>query len=265
MTASVTGLVLTYNGERLLADCLRSLSLCSSILVVDSQSEDSTREIAEKHGAKVLVNPWQGPLAQFAFALNYIQKTGADWVISLDQDESLSPELAASIRQTLAKDEAGELPGNLAGFWCPRRSFYFNRFLKHSGWYPDRLLRMFRPGLMEVRASGPHYSFHPLGPTQKLRGDIVHYPYQDMQEHLDKVNYYTQEAAKDLVAKGRRPGLFTALAHGVGRFLRIYIWKRGFLDGRAGLIMAVHAFMYGFLKYARAAEILEKEKEKTGS
>ncbi len=244
-----TGLVLTRNGERLLERCLRSLRVCDRILVVDSESDDRTREIAGDCGAEVLVRHWEGPAPQFRFAL---ERLGRDWVMSLDQDEFLSPELEASLRELRA--QAGRLETR-AGFYCARRSFYYDRFIGHCGWYPDRLLRVFRADRMEVRTSGPHYSFHPLGPTGRVQGDIVHYPYAGLREHLDKINYYTQIAAAELAARGGRGGALAGLAHGLGRFCKIYLLKRGFLDGRAGLILALHGFIYAFEKYVRVAEL----------
>ncbi len=248
MAHTMTGLVLTKDGGKWLGRCLQSLRMCDELLVVDSESTDATREIAEANGARVLVRPWEGPLPQFRYAL---EQVGTDWVVSLDQDEWLSPELQEDIEALLA--EPGRL-ADAAGFLCNRRSFYFDRYLRHSGWYPDRLLRVFHKGRMEVRASGPHYSFHALGLVGRLSGDIVHHPYADLSEHVAKMNYYCQEAARDLRDKGVRSGLGKALAHGLARFFKIYCLRLGFLDGRAGAILALHGFFYAFHKYVRVAE-----------
>jgi len=242
---SVTGLVLTLNGERLLDRCLASLAFCDELLVVDSQSTDRTIEIAKAHGARVIVNPWPGPVAQFKLALAEIK---TDWVVSLDQDEFLSDELRASIEAKLAA------PDQVAGYQVPRSSFYFNRFMKHSGWYPDYLLRVFRAGGMEVTASGAHYHFNPLGDTLKLKGDILHYPYESFEQHMDKINYYAEEGAKALRDKGRRGGVGPGLAHGLVRFIKLYLLKAGFLDGRAGFCNALAGFYYTFQKYLRVEE-----------
>ncbi|MDR3641296.1 MAG: glycosyltransferase family 2 protein [Humidesulfovibrio sp.] len=249
-TASRTvGLVLTYNGERLLARCLASLAFCEHILVVDSHSTDDSVAIARAVGAEVLLRRWEGPGPQFRFALEHIQAMTpeVDWVVSLDQDEWLTDELAANIRTATASDTAN------AGFWMARSSFYFNGFMRHGGWYPDRLLRLFRPGSMEIRVSGAHESFHPLGPTGQLNGDIVHYPYRDFREHLDKINSYSQQAADELRRKGRKGGVLAGIVHGFARFAKLYLIKLGVLDGRAGFINAAHGAFYAFLKYVRAA------------
>lgn len=249
MATEVTGLVLTKDGERHLARCLQSLDFCGRILVVDSESTDRTREIAREQGAEVLVRPWSGPLPQFRYALEQIT---TEWVVSLDQDEWLSAALREDMQRLFADQQR---LASQAGFWCTRRSFYFDRYLAHCGWYPDRLLRVFHKGRMEVRASGPHYSFKPTMATGRLVGDIVHHPYEGLQEHVAKINYYTQEAARSLHARGRKSGMCTALAHGVARFAKIYLLRLGFLDGRAGLVLALHGFFYAFHKYLRVVEL----------
>ena len=247
---SLTGLVLTYNGARLLEKCLRSLDFCDHLLVVDSNSQDQSRQIAEACRAKVLTRAWEGPAVQFKYAFEHIE---SKWVFSLDQDEMVSPELRNSILSVLESASEGEEAP--AGYMCGRRSFYFDHFLRHSGWYPDRLPRLFRLEATEVRVSGAHYSFHVPGRTPVIAGDIIHYPYKDIGEQLEKHNYYTRRAAEEMHSRGRRGGIFVALLHAVTRFVKFYLLKRGFLDGRAGFILAVVEFQYAFLKYARLMEL----------
>ena len=248
---TVTGLVLTLNGAKYLDECLKSLDFCDRLLVVDSGSADETRSIAERHGATVLVNPWPGPAKQFEFAFGHIE---TQWVVSLDQDEILSGELRASVLQAL-EDTQG-----VSAFLCPRTSFYFDRFLRHSGWYPDLLPRVFRLADTGVHVSGPHYGFEPKGETRRLTGDIIHYPYENLKQHVDKINYYTQIAAEEMHARGKRSGVAKALGHGLARFLKIYVFRRGFLDGKAGFVLAVNSFFYAFQKYIRLVEINQKGK-----
>jgi len=245
MRESVTGLVLTFNGERLLEKCLKSLDFCDELLVVDSKSTDRTREIAEACGARVIVRAWPGPVDQFKFALKEVKST---WVISLDQDEFLTEELRENMIKKLSENE------RVAGYYVPRSSFYFNRFMKHSGWYPDYLFRFFRSERMEVSASGAHYHFKPRGETLKLTGDILHYPYRNFQQHMEKINYYAEEGARSLREKGRRGGLVIALLHAKMRFVKLYLLKLGFLDGKAGFYNAMAGFYYTFQKYIRVEE-----------
>jgi glycosyltransferase involved in cell wall biosynthesis len=250
MAPHTVALILTYNGERLLGRCLASLDFCDEVIVVDSLSTDATVDIARAAGATVLSRKWEGPGPQFRYALEHIRAMSpkVDWVVSLDQDEYLTDELRANIVGAIAAPGAG------AGFLTPRSSFYYNRFLKHSGWYPDYLFRVFRPEAMEVHVSGAHYSFRALGPTEKLRGDIIHYPYRNFREHLDKINSYAQQGADSLKAKGRPGGVFPGVVHGLARFLKLYVLKLGVLDGSAGFVNAAHGAFYAFLKHVRAAE-----------
>ena len=132
---TITGLVLTYNGERLLGKCLESLAFCDAVIVVDSFSSDATESIAREHGATFVQHPWSGALPQFEYALGLVE---TDWVVSLDQDEICSEPLRDAILAALPG-----APADLCGFTPARRSWYYDRFLKHSGWYPDRLLRVF--------------------------------------------------------------------------------------------------------------------------
>lgn len=245
-----TGLVLTLNGEKYLEQCLNSLSFCDEILVVDSCSTDSTVDLATRLGARVLVNPWPGPKAQFEFAFSQIS---TPWVVSLDQDEILSDTLRRSIITAL------ENPDDFAAFLCPRTSFYFDRFLRHSGWYPDLLPRVFKLKATTVHVSGPHYGFSPQGKTKRLHGDIIHYPYENLQQHVDKINYYTQIAAQELYTQKKRASVLTALGHGLARFFKIYLLRLGFLDGKAGFVLAINSFFYAFQKYIRLAELIQNK------
>lgn len=246
MAERITGVVLTFNGEKWLEKTLASLDFCDALLVVDSGSTDGTLAIAEAAGATVLHRDWEGTIPQFRFAFTHVE---TPWIITLDQDEFLSPELKASVLAALAA------PADAGGFFCPRRSWYLDRFIRHSGWYPDLLLRVFRLDKVEIRGMLPHEEFHPTGPTTRLTGDIVHYPYENLAEHLDKINAYTNAAAREMAAKGKRAGVGKALAHAAGKFLKQYLLKQGFRDGRAGLVLAVHSFIYAFQKYMKLAEL----------
>lgn len=243
---TITGLVLTFNGARLLEQCLTSLAFCDQVLVVDSLSTDATPALAAACGARVVPHAWQGALPQFHYALSLIE---TDWIVSLDQDEICSAELRRAVVAAVR-----EAPPELCGFYVRRRSWYYDRFLLHSGWYPDRLLRVFRRNGVCFTQSGAHERICPAGSTRRLEADILHYPYANFRQHLDKINDYAQQGADDMRRNGRRGGLAKGLAHGLGRFMRIYVLRRGFLDGRAGFINAVHGAFYAFLKYVRVDE-----------
>ncbi|MDD6088747.1 MAG: glycosyltransferase family 2 protein [Desulfovibrionaceae bacterium] len=248
----ITGLVLTYNGERLLRQCLQSLSFCDRILVIDSCSTDNTAAIAADCGAEIRRRAWTGPADQFHYAMTLLSgECASEWIVSLDQDEICTDELREAVLREIQQHRADK---GFAGFIVRRKSWYYDRFLLHGGWYPDRLLRCFRTHLMRVDVHGAHYSFHALGKTAEIKAHIVHYPYENFSAHLDKINAYAQQGAEDLERRGYRGGIVQGLAHGAARFFRIYILKMGFLDGRAGFINAVHGSFYAFLKYVRIGE-----------
>jgi glycosyltransferase involved in cell wall biosynthesis len=252
MPEPITALICTFNGQRLLEKTLASLDFCDHILIIDSGSTDKTTDIARKAGAEVIFHPFEGMIAQLQFGFTQIK---TPWVITLDQDEYLSPELRANVQKAL------ERPGKCTGFFVPRRSFYYDRFIMHSGWYPDYLLRLFKPEAVAIRGTLPHEEIHPRGQTATLSGDIVHYPYQNLAEHLAKINSYTQTAADELARRGVSGSLGKGMSHGIGKFLKQYIIKRGFLDGKAGFILALHAFFYAFHKYVRIDEPQPQESD----
>ncbi|MFW5489195.1 MAG: glycosyltransferase family 2 protein [Desulfovibrio sp.] len=253
MKQRITGLILTFNGERLLERTLESLDFCDEILVVDSGSTDRTLDIARSFNAKILHRDWEGTIPQFKFAFKHVE---TPWVITLDQDEYLSSDLKEAVIDKLAS------PGDACGFHLRRRSFYFDRFLKHSGWYPDYLLRIFRMDGFELRGILPHEEFHPTGPAPKIPYDIIHYPYVDLSDQLAKISSYTKATAIHLHAQGKRGGLMQGISRAMGRFIKRYFFKLGILDGKAGFILAICDMMYVFQKYLLVAEMHEQQKHK---
>lgn len=247
--ASITALIITLNGERLLDRCLESLSFCTRVLIVDSFSSDSTESIARKHNAVFIQNPWPGNAKQILFGMAWLKEHApTEWVLMLDCDEVVSPELRESILQAIAN------PGDNTSYSMPRRTWYFDRFLRHGGSYPDRLFRLFRPNAIQVDNRGAHQKFVPKGPSGALKGDLLHYTYSSFRNQLEKLNDYAERGARDLEAHGRRGGVIRGLIHGTWRFLDMYVRKLGFLDGRAGFLMAAHTSFYTFLKYVRIHE-----------
>lgn len=247
--ASLTAVIITLNGERLLGRCLDSLAFCDRLLVVDSFSTDQTEAIARERGAIFLQNAWPGNARQIRFGVDWLEKNApTDWVLFFDCDEICTPELAASIRRAVAS------PGGFSAFSLPRRTWYYDRFLRHGGAYPDRLFRLFRPEAIRIEETGAHQRFVPSGPAGDLTGDMLHYTYSSFRNQLDKLNDYAQRGARDLEAHGRRGGVAAGLGHGLWRFLDMYVVRRGFLDGRAGFLMAAHTAFYTFSKYIRVRE-----------
>lgn len=251
----ITGVVLTCNGERLLDRCFSSLGFCDAILAVDSGSTDATASIAEAHGAEFIHRDWEGFDKQFSFAQSLVQTR---WFFILDQDEICSPALAELILAAISESDAlADTPQDTAvAFSVGRKSWYFDRFMTHGGWYPDHILRVFRTGHVEFYQDA-HIHYRPLGRWEHLGGpgsEIIHYPYTGFFHQLTKLNSYAEQGAEAMRARGKRGGILPGIGHGFARFFRIYIFKRGFLDGRAGFLAACHGSFYAFLKYVRVLD-----------
>lgn len=252
----ITGVVLTHNGERLLDRCLASLGFCTEILTVDSGSTDSTIDICKKHNSRFIHRPWDGFDVQFSFAQSIVRTR---WFFILDQDEICTAQLAGRIVAAIAEsDRMADTPQDTpTAYSVSRKSWYFDRFMKHGGWYPDEILRVFRTGFVEFYQDA-HIHYRPLGRKEQISAqggaELIHYPYTSFFHQLAKLNNYAEQGASALKAAGKKGGLMRGIGHGFARFLRIYIIKRGFLDGRAGFLAACHGSFYAFLKYARVLD-----------
>ena len=251
----ITGVVLTFNGERLLDSCLQSLSFCDEILAVDSGSSDKTASIAKAHGASLIHRDWEGFDKQFQFAQSLVRTR---WFFILDQDEICPPGLGRLISEAIKDADAlADTPQDASvAFSVGRKSWYFDRFMKHGGWYPDHILRIFRTGFVEFYQDA-HIHYRPLGASEHVGGpgdEIIHYPYTGFFHQLTKLNSYAEQGAESLKARGKSGGVLKGIGHGAARFLRIYFFKRGFLDGRAGFLAACHGAFYAFIKYVRVLD-----------
>lgn len=252
----ITATIITLNEEANLPRALKSLEgWVSEIVVVDSGSTDRTREIAEKSGAKFFTNPWPGYGKQKNFAQ---EKASYDWVLNLDADEAVSPELA---REILARIPLAETQG-VVGFRMPRKTFYLGRWIRHGGWYPNALVRMARKS--KSRWSEPHIHEELVveGRVDPLACDLVHHTFDSVEDQVTTNLRYAQFGSRDLAARGQRASLLKLLLKPVGKFLETYIWKAGFLDGLPGFIISINAAHSMFLKYAF---LFENRTDKTKS
>ncbi|AZG09860.1 glycosyltransferase family 2 protein [Pigmentiphaga sp. H8] len=235
-------IIIARNEARNLADCLESVRFADEIVVVDSGSTDETVDIARQHGARVETTPdWPGfgPQKNRALAL----ATG-DWVLSIDADERVTPELAAAIADVL------RAPRHDA-YDMPRLSSFCGRFIRHSGWWPDRVLRLFRRGTARFSDDLVHEKVVADGAVGHLAPHLLHYTYPDLDSAIAKMNRYSTDSAQALHARGRRAGVGAAIGHGAWTFVRLYVFKRGFLDGRHGFLLAATAAAGSFYRYAK--------------
>jgi glycosyltransferase involved in cell wall biosynthesis len=241
----ISATIVTLNEERNIARAIESLRCADEVVVVDSGSTDQTREIAMRLGARVIEEHWRGYARQKNFAAGAASN---DWILSIDADESLTEELAAEIL-TLKKTGA-----RFDGYSFPRLARYLGRWIRHSGWYPDRKLRLYDRGKAEWVGEYVHESVRVKGTTGELQGNLLHYTCGSLSEHLRTLDRYTSLAARELVAQKRPVTIRRLTVDPAWTFFRTYVLQRGFLDGRQGLAIAWMAALYTFLKYAKACE-----------
>ena len=235
--------MITKNEEANLARCLASVRpVVREIVVVDSGSTDRTLEIARGFADRVLTQPWLGfgPQKQFA-----VDRAGESWVLSIDADERVTPELAQAIRAAIES-------GNADGYEIPRRSSFCGRMMRHSGWFPDRVLRLFRRGKGHFTDDVVHERVVCDGPVARLREPILHYPVTRLEDAIRRIDQYSTLGAEKLAASDRKISAFSGLTHGVGTFLRVYLLKLGFLDGAAGFMLAVANAEGAYYRYQKA-------------
>jgi len=244
--------LITFNEERNLAACLASVSWADEIVVVDRGSSDRTRAIAADGGAVVIETPdWPGFGKQKNRA---IDACNGEWILALDADERVDAALRAEIGQVLA-DPRFDV------YEMPRRSTYCGRFMRHGGWWPDRVMRLFRRGAARYSEARVHERLLTDRPVGRLHAPLMHYSFRSMEQVLEKMNRYSSEGADMLVAGGRTPGLAGAVAHGLAAFVRTYVLKLGFLDGRHGFLLAVSNAEGSYYRYVKAMLAAEKRRD----
>ena len=251
----ISAAIITFDEEKNIADAINSAKWCDEIVVIDSKSTDNTREISKKLGAKVIEQEWLGFGKQKQIAVDSCQN---DWILSLDADERVSEELKNEI---LSLDKK-----NLAdGYKIPRLTFYMNRPIKHSGWYPDYQLRFFNRNKGSWKDLHVHESFQMIDNSKigKLNSDIHHYSVENAQHHHKMIGKrYAPLAALQMFESGRRTSLPKIATVGMTTFLQSYILKLGFLDGFPGYCISKFAAHHAFLKHLMLWEKQNTEKNK---
>jgi len=246
----ISAVIITYNEEQRLEDALRSLrGLVREVVVVDSRSTDGTVKLARKYGCRVYVRDWTNYSDQKNFGNG---KASCAWVLSLDADERVSPELKDEIRGLPEGD-----PG-CDGYSAPRLVRYLGRWIRHSGWYPDRRVRLFRRAAARWEGEYVHEKLVLRGRVERLRHPIHHFTYRNIADHVARINSFSQLGAKKLYARRRKCRGYHLLFLPPARFVRSYVLRRGFLDGFAGLVIAVLNGYAVFLRYAKLREIWKK-------
>jgi glycosyltransferase involved in cell wall biosynthesis len=244
----ISAVIITFNEEKKLGRCLESLGdIADEILVVDSYSTDKTFDIAKEFGARFIQHPFEGYIEQKNIALNLAIY---DLVLSLDADEALSPDLLASIREL-------KVNPTFDGYSMKRLTNYAGKWVRHCGWYPDIKLRLFNKTKGSWGGLNPH-DFVIMNPGSKikhLKGDILHYSYDSVADHINQTNKFTTIAAKAAFDKGKRSNYFLIVTRPIFQFFRDFFLKLGFLDGITGFSICLINSLSAFLKYYKLKEL----------
>lgn len=250
--APVSVYVLAGNNRRTIEACLRSLGWVQELVIVDSFSTDGTFEICKRFTDNLYRREWGGYREQYQFAAD---QTTLAWIMFVDADEEVPPELAEEIRSEL-KTRAKDFDGYIAH----RRTYYLGRWIRHGGWYPDFEVRLYRrdKGKWE---GGLHAKVVVSGRVTSLKHRYLHYTYRDISDQIQTIDRYSQAAAEDLLRSGKAFSAFKLLFHPPFRFVKEYIFRGGFLDGIPGLVIIVSTMFYVFMKYAKFWELTRVKKE----
>ncbi|MBN1355831.1 glycosyltransferase family 2 protein [bacterium] len=244
---SLSAVVITLNEENNIQNCLKSVEFVDEIVVIDSSSTDRTVELARKFTPNIHRVPWKG----FAKAKNMgIDRASHDWILSIDADERVSPELKKSILEAINRSR---LP---AGFYCARRTWYLGRWIRTGGWYPDRTVRLFNRKYARFNEVAVHEKVIIRGDTEQLNGDLLHYSYPTINDHLRKISLYTDLSVDKWIGKDIRINPLTMTGRVLWEFFLKLVIKQSYRDGMPGFFLAGMHSVYIFLKYVKAYEKL---------
>ncbi len=244
-------IILTKNEEKNIERAIKSVEpIADEIIVLDSGSTDKTVEIAKSLGAKVFFREFDNFSSQKNYAIGL---SNEGWIFSLDADEEVSKELRESIKKAIEK-------GDFSCYEVPRRTYYLGKFLDYV-WYPEYIVRLFKKGYGKYEGQ-LHEKLVCNGKVGRLEGDLYHYSYKNLYHQFIKTVDYAQKMAEILYKKGKKPKLYNLLINPIFIFIKLFFIKKGFLEGKRGIIIAVSGFVYVFLKYAFLYELHLKEKYK---
>jgi glycosyltransferase involved in cell wall biosynthesis len=246
---SLSATIITRNEARNLARAIRSLACADEVIVVDGESTDDTATIAQSLGASVITHPFAGFAAQKNFATSQARH---DWILSLDADEELNPVAQQAIEQWKASAPA------VNGYRFARRARYLGRWIAHSGWYPDYKLRVFDRRHGRWRGAYVHETVVVHGPVETLPGEILHYTCDSLQEHRERIEFYTDLAAREMFEQGKRVSGFGRLFTPPWIFLETYLLRGGILDGHEGYLIARMAARYVQRKFEKLERLRGK-------
>lgn len=253
---TLSAIVITKNEAKNIAECLKSLSFVDNIVVVDSESVDGTVNIAKQFTDKVFVTEWKGYSETKQYAL---ERVSGEWVLWVDADERVTPELASEIRKLVKKNLS------FSGYRIPRKAYFLGKWIRHGGWYPGYVVRLFRRECGRFNSASVHEGLIVEGNIGTLKESLLHYTDDSIHHYFQKFNTYTSLAAKDLNKRNRGVSLSDLFFRPAHMFVKMYILKWGFLDGMEGFILSVFSACYVFAKYAKLWELKQKRKSEPAS
>jgi glycosyltransferase involved in cell wall biosynthesis len=245
---AISATIIAHNEGAHIARAVRSLSCADEVVVIDSGSTDDTAQVAEKLGARVVTHGWDGFAAQKNFASSQAKH---DWILSLDADEELDAAAINSVLQWKSTAPAAD------GYRFARRAQYMGRWIFHSGWYPDYKIRLFDRRKCEWKGAYVHESVEVAGKLETLGGEILHYTCDSLAEHAQRIEFYTDLAAQEMLERGERVSALGRLLSPPWVFVNTYFFRLGVLDGHQGFTIARMAARYVRRKYSKLAELRE--------
>ena len=236
-------IIITYNEEENIRDCLESVQWSDEIVIVDALSSDRTVEIAREFTTRVFQNKWTNFSQQKNLVLG---KASNEWVLNIDADERVTPELKEEILNILNSQSP---PFN--GYYIARRNHYLGKWIRHCGWYPDYKLRLFLREKGKFNERMVHESVLVEGRKGHLKSCLDHYSYKNLSDHLNKIDKFTSLAAEEMFTNGKKGRAFDLLFRPPAKFINMYLIKKGCLDGTYGLIVSIIGSFYVFMKYLK--------------
>ena len=238
----ISAIIITYNEQENIKRCLSSIDWVDEIVVVDSQSTDDTKKIASEFTQRIFEINWEG----FGKAKDYAKdKASHQWILSVDADEVVTQDLKEEIRKTVKSEDSFD------GYYLPRKSNFLGRWIKHGGWYPDYVLRLFKKNKAKFNHSMVHEKVNVNGRTGYLKNALLHHTDPNFDHYLEKLNRYSSLGAEELFKKGKRAKFSDIIFRPVAIFFKMYFVKKGFLDGVAGFILATSSAFHVFSKYVK--------------
>jgi glycosyltransferase involved in cell wall biosynthesis len=241
----ISATIITKNEEANIAECLESLSWADEIVVLDSGSTDRTMDIARKYSDKVFAEPWKGQGHQKNRAVELAQ---GPWIFSIDADERVTPELAQEIRNAVQNASSDV-------YALRRKNFYKDQWIRHGGWWPDYVKRLFRKDKAQFNDRVIHDSLQTASRVGKLSNPLHHYSFRSVEDFLDRAYWYAAHQAREMYREGRRASAWTAISHAGVALFQSYFLRLGFMEGGAGLLIAVSNFAGVFYRYMILREL----------